>query len=358
MSTSPSSPIETEGLASSPVAPIRYFDILPLELVTEIHGWVDEEDFDRVREKTLVSLCLTAKRFLQEARSLLLGDITILRTRPGSRSLAKLVETVDDNKLALVRRLHLGWSNLTNSASEDLTELADAVVNLSELWIDFAEECLLPSRGANLTILSLYSLYLNNVDLLSFPHLTHLHLSDVHRSGDLVLQVPSLKHLTTASGHFRLQFLDQLPPRLASCSYDASSRVSLPASILESPSIFRCYKIWDKWTLPAKHVHVLRLRCPNRLTDCIESFKNSDPSVEAVILPLPKKGSQTDLWAPLLDTCSRRQIQVVWATAKHDRSLFDDAAHWVFREAERRHLGNREGGGGQGREFGSHRHVG
>lgn len=149
MSTSPSSPIETEGLASSPVAPIRYFDILPLELVTEIHGWVDEEDFDRVREKTLVSLCLTAKRFLPEARSLLLGDITILRTRPGSRSLAKLVETVDDNKLALVRRLHLGWSNPTNSASEDLTELADAVVNLSELWTDFAEECLLPFRGAS-----------------------------------------------------------------------------------------------------------------------------------------------------------------------------------------------------------------
>ena len=93
------------------------------------------------------------------------------------------------------------------------------------------------------------------------------------------------------------------------------------------------------------------------LTDSIEFLKTSEHSVEAVILQSPKERPQPGVWADLLDTCSRCHIRVFWAAKKHARSLYDNADTWFFREAEKRQLETQEGGGGQGRESGSHRRV-
>lgn len=145
MSTSPSSPIETRELASSHDRPVRYFDLLPPELVTEILEWIEGEYWHRKRAKNLLALCLTARQFLPEARRLLYRRLVLVGPEAKFK---QLVREGNRDNLAHVRRLESRDKYKTWTESE-VAELANAVVNLSELWISDNPAWLRPFLGSS-----------------------------------------------------------------------------------------------------------------------------------------------------------------------------------------------------------------
>lgn len=183
--------------------------------------------------------------------------------------------------------------------------------------------------------------------------MTHLRLVCDVLSRDLILEFPSLKHLTCHSnGGSDHRCLDQLAPQLASFTYNLDNLAALPKSVLESPSIFRCRRGWDARRAPTKLDQVLGIDKWDDHPDCIDFLKNSDHSVEAVILPSSLEGSQSGFWATLLETCRHCHIRVVWDTTNPYCPLYDNTELWFFREAEKRLLETQEGGGGAQREGG------
>lgn len=164
----------------------------------------------------------------------------------------------------------------------------------------------------------------------------------MHFSRDIYFDLPRLKHLVLDRKHdHEPEYLDKLAPNLVSCSYDGDSVQSLPRSIFESRSTFRCIFVWSASNLDeprTTQAHALKLFgiCTGLLARCVGFVNAPEHTLVAVVLPLEAE-DEPAIYAQLVDACSRRHVQLVQEDVScHDWRLVVPSP-WVLRTSEQRH---------------------
>ncbi|GAA5993251.1 hypothetical protein JCM5350_007298 [Sporobolomyces pararoseus] len=253
-------PVSSFSLASPP-SPIRYFDLLPPELlllVVEYAAGEYSRDFllSKERQATLCSLCLTSKALKSIAQPILFADVAF---DEGDRwKLLSLIKNNDSVMLASIKRLLISFGGpLQFEKAEEAEEAENAKAaeilainstHLQELACTGQGTNLTKFVGTNIVTLSIWHLELENF---SFPHLKYLSiitcgLADSESRFDL----PSLQHLSYASSMSHssplhipdIPLLDRLS-RSPLCSVTVSLATQFDAiinRIASSASI--CYK--------------------------------------------------------------------------------------------------------------------
>jgi hypothetical protein len=120
---------------SSPSQPIRYFDLLPTELIRNIFDLVDAlpRSSRRIRRKTLHSLCLVSKLLRSLAQPLLLKHVGIWSTtKPNLLQL--LADRNSDPSLGAVQTFYFD-SPGPGFQHDGLAQLANKMLNLQKVYI-------------------------------------------------------------------------------------------------------------------------------------------------------------------------------------------------------------------------------
>jgi hypothetical protein len=154
MSPETSSPLpSTSSPLPSTTLPIRYFDLLPLELLISIieDAARRERSYEKAFEEdkaTLRSFCLTSKLFHPIAQPLLLRTFEVTDSR-GRETLRLLLDKNSPKVLLSMRRMYL-WNNSYGSyCLHRLDELARFVTTLKELWCARMYSCVQPFLGSS-----------------------------------------------------------------------------------------------------------------------------------------------------------------------------------------------------------------
>jgi len=157
MTTASSSSQSPSLPPSSPSPPVRYFDLLPPELLGHTLSYIDTRTRRHAKERlaTLYSLCLTSKVLRSFAQPLLLKYVD---TSPeGSANLQLLNQNNPPQALQLVKKLYIDFSRFDNGMNlVSIAEIAQKARNLRELFVvqlSFVLRCFGSTSKLPLTIL-------------------------------------------------------------------------------------------------------------------------------------------------------------------------------------------------------------
>jgi len=126
----------SSSLPSSASSPrIRYFDLLPPELLTYVLNHIDASPrYDaKTRQKTLYSLCLTSKILHELSRPLLLKHIQT-SIGAGENLMKLLVTNNGDEMIAKVQSFHFDTPHVDNK-QRWLVKIAREAVSLRNLYV-------------------------------------------------------------------------------------------------------------------------------------------------------------------------------------------------------------------------------
>ncbi|GAA5977664.1 hypothetical protein JCM5350_002312 [Sporobolomyces pararoseus] len=237
----------SDSQTPSNLSPIRYFDLLPTELLRDIFSNLDAKPRTKESQKTLLSLCLTSKLCRSHAHPLLLKRIhTSIGDYPGL--LQKLVENASAGSIAMTEEFHFDTSDLKN-IKKWLSRFIKKATNLKEVSVHRQLVPLKAFFGSNITTLSLRYITrdLDGADF-SFPELLKLNwsTSSLDAFERLHFSLPRLRHLVFMTGLANLSpkdldFIGQYVHQLVSLTINLSTIPTLPTWILDSPSISLLY---------------------------------------------------------------------------------------------------------------------
>lgn len=134
-------------LNSEPSPPIRYFDLLPPELIIKVVKHAssscenDNDNDERDRRGTLRALCLTSRYLRSIARPLLLSHVELTYRR----HIDRLVEKTSSDELAMIRKITFHWRKGMKSP----VALARAATGLESLTCTDHFGCLVPFIGSS-----------------------------------------------------------------------------------------------------------------------------------------------------------------------------------------------------------------
>jgi hypothetical protein len=121
--------------SSAPSPRIRYFDLLPPELLTYVlnHvGTLPRHDA-KIRQKTLYSLCLTSKLLHELAQPFLLKHIQT-SIGAGDNMVKSLITNNGDETIAKVQSFHFDTPHLDNK-QRWIVKIAQRAINLRTLYV-------------------------------------------------------------------------------------------------------------------------------------------------------------------------------------------------------------------------------
>jgi hypothetical protein len=326
-----------------PLPPTRYFDLLPTSLVSGICQVIDSLP-RKERQATLLSLCLTSKILRSHAQPLLLKRV-YTSVGAGSDLLKLLVEKSYPGSLVSVQEFIFDTPDL-KGVSKSLKMFVLKATTLQEVYISKQVVALKAFFGSSKHFSSLhvtrssrrFSLFLfTDITTLSLRHVTMtlggatfsfpelLRLSmvvcPIRNEGGIRFSLSKLKHLAFISATSQLSpqeiaFLDQLVPRIVSFTVSLDKINTLPASILNHPTLPILYATSSVMSEVRSLQGVRHLLTPIRgqvsqgLADLIE---NSVHQLETVILAWYGEGNRPEeLVGPLLAACKDRAVEVLW----------------------------------------------
>jgi hypothetical protein len=381
----------------SPLPPIRYFDLLPTELIRNIFNDLDKLPRTRKTEVTLLSLCLTSKTFRSLAQPLLLKRIQIQFKNPRARGqepltgaekeaaqqlLKRLVENNSDQALTAVETLLFNKEKHKNTVKW-LKKLIEKAINLrdvclydeipalktffgsSTFLVFYSSHAANKSTSTDITKLAIYSMTMKLKDVFAFPELVHLSfsVSPIHQDGGLRINLPKLRHLGFFHASFysqELEFLRQLAHQLVSLTVHLSDSHKLPSTILTLPSISILHDYYPTQTSALTLEGVKNLLVPlngdhqslnhqfelSGLRSWTNLIANSDHRLETLTLSKWRNGggggtsvhAETQSLLPALElACRDRDVEVIWDERSGHHAFDDQVPPTFIRKSEVRY---------------------
>jgi len=177
MTTSSSSSRSSSLPPSSSSPPIRYFDLLPPELLRLVVDSVDSFPVRQQKERrfALRSLCRTSKLLRTLAQPFLLKELSIY---VGTRNnvLKLFLERTSDVSIESVERLSISIPRFFDEDNR-LQTLAEKAVNLREVYFHHVTNLLTVFVGTSELSLIFYSRFFPTIDHLSFTDRHHITLT-------------------------------------------------------------------------------------------------------------------------------------------------------------------------------------
>ncbi|GAA5847943.1 hypothetical protein JCM5353_007263 [Sporobolomyces roseus] len=369
--------------ADSPVSssppPIRYFDLLPLELIRSIIEHLAPLDYNentyQHRKRTLYSTCLVSRLLRKLAQPLLFSIVKV----NGNLNLARLQRAIEMDGAHLGAPIRIlivsgtGWSS--RNAGDEMV-FADSTPMLEELRCELDSLHLESYYGTNLKKLHCRDLQLAGLPQLRFPQLEQLSFSyiDFPSSGLSSSLLPALSHFACYDDAnyfhpYEISSFAALASHVTSMSYNLDLLEKLPSLLFDTPSLsllFDCHlSDSNGFKLRTAKVKYLRIYDESSIGPCSGEnysvsekaemwrswttiFESKDTKISLQVLYLPasslceeeegdsvSEGSYESVTA-LVRACQNRNIEVVFEDQPLPGALQSQLSDDFMRRSEAR----------------------